>query len=71
MPVMNGIVATKKIREVEAITNTHTPIIAVTANALAGDKEVCLAAGMNDYISKPFQVEVLVQKMKDLLEKNT
>jgi CheY-like chemotaxis protein/signal transduction histidine kinase len=71
MPVMNGIVATKKIREVEAITNTHTPIIAVTANALAGDKEVCLAAGMNDYISKPFQVEVLVQKMKDLLEKET
>ncbi len=69
MPVMNGIVATKKIREVESITNTHTPIIAVTANALAGDKEVCLAAGMNDYISKPFQVEVLIQKMKDLLEK--
>ena len=71
MPVMNGIIATQKIREVEAITNTHTPIIAVTANALAGDKEVCLAAGMNDYISKPFHVEVLIQKMKSLLEKDT
>jgi CheY-like chemotaxis protein len=67
MPVMDGIIATKKIRELEESTNTHTPIIAITANALAGDKETCLAAGMNEYISKPFQVEVLVQKMKNLL----
>ncbi len=67
MPVMDGIIATKKIRELELSTNTHTPIIAITANALAGDKETCLAAGMNEYISKPFQVEVLVQKMKNLL----
>ncbi len=68
MPVINGIVATKKIRELEATSNTQTPIIAITANALSGDKETCLAAGMNDYISKPFQVEVLVNKMKALLE---
>jgi CheY-like chemotaxis protein len=68
MPVINGIAATKKIRELEATTNTQTPIIAITANALSGDKEACLAAGMNDYISKPFQVEVLVNKMKMLLE---
>jgi CheY-like chemotaxis protein len=68
MPVMDGIVATKKIREIEEGTGTYTPIIAITANALSGDKETCLAAGMNDYISKPFQIEVLVQKMKDLLE---
>lgn len=68
MPVMNGILATKKIRELEASTNIHTPIIAITANALSGDKETCIAAGMNEYISKPFQVEVLVQKMKSLLE---
>ena len=70
MPVMNGIVATKKIRELEASTNTQTPIIAITANALSGDKEACLAAGMNDYISKPFQVEILLQKMKNLLSLN-
>ncbi len=67
MPIMNGIIATKKIRELEASTNTQTPIIAITANALSGDKETCLAAGMNEYISKPFQVEVLLQKMRNLL----
>ncbi len=71
MPIMDGITATKKIREIEISTHSHTPIIAITANALSGDKEICLAAGMNDYISKPFQIDLLVQKMKDLLrEKN-
>ncbi|HPE17539.1 MAG TPA: response regulator [Tenuifilaceae bacterium] len=68
MPIMNGIIATKKIREIESSSNTHTPIIAITANALLGDKEECLAAGMDDYISKPFQIEVLIQKMKNLLK---
>lgn len=68
MPIMNGIVATKKIREIESSSNSHTPIIAITANALLGDKEECLAAGMDDYISKPFQIEVLIQKMKNLLK---
>jgi len=67
MPVMDGITATKKIREIELSTMSHTPIIAITANALSGDKEICLAAGMNDYIAKPFQIEELVIKMKDLL----
>jgi CheY-like chemotaxis protein len=68
MPIMNGIIATKKIREIESSSNSHTPIIAITANALLGDKEECLAAGMDDYISKPFQIEVLIQKMKNLLK---
>jgi len=68
MPIMDGITATKKIREVETNTHSHTPIIAITANALSGDKEICLAAGMNDYISKPFQIDILVQKMRDLLK---
>ncbi len=71
MPVMDGIVATKKIREIESSTNLQTPIIAITANALAGDRESCLAVGMNDYISKPFQVDILVQKMKALLSKSS
>jgi CheY-like chemotaxis protein len=68
MPIMNGIVTTKKIRNIEKSTNTHTPIIAITANALLGDKEECLAAGTDDYISKPFQIETLLNKMKDLLK---
>jgi len=69
MPVMNGIVTTKKIRNIEKSTNTHTPIIAITANALLGDKEECLSAGTDDYISKPFQIETLMNKMKALLKK--
>ena len=68
MPIMNGNVTTKKIREIESSTNSHTPIIAITANALLGDREECIAAGMDDYISKPFQIEVLIQKMRNLLK---
>lgn len=67
MPIMNGYVTTRKIREIETSINTHTPIIAITANALLGDREECIASGMDDYISKPFQIEVLIQKMKTLL----
>lgn len=67
MPVMNGIIATKKIREIEESTNTHTPIIAITANAMLGDKETCLSAGMDDYLSKPYQMENLITSMKNLL----
>ena len=67
MPIMNGITSTKKIREIEKSIGTHTPIIAITANALLGDKEECINAGMDEYISKPFQIEMLIQKMKKLL----
>jgi len=70
MPIMNGIVTTKKIRSIEKSTNTHTPIIAITANALLGDKEECLAAGMDDYISKPFQIDTLIKKMEQQLSKS-
>ena len=57
MPGMDGFTATRRIRELEV--TPELPIIAITANALAGDRERCLAAGMNDHISKPIEIEEL------------
>jgi len=58
MPEMDGFEATEKIRELEP-AGVHTPIIAVTANVMKGDRERCLAAGMDDYLPKPITLEML------------
>jgi two-component system sensor histidine kinase/response regulator len=59
MPEMDGLEATISIREGEKKNGKHIPIIAMTANAMVGDKEQCLLAGMDAYISKPLQVKEL------------
>ena len=59
MPVMDGFEATKQIRALEDIERSTIPIIALTANALAGERERCLAAGMTDYLTKPVSIHDL------------
>ena len=70
MPVMDGITATKKIREIESTSEERIPIIAITANALTGDRDNCIAAGADDYLSKPFQVDDLIESITSLLDKS-
>jgi len=64
MPEMDGFEATIAIREKEKTSGNHVPIIAMTAHAMVGDKERCLEAGMDDYISKPIRPEELNDFLK-------
>ncbi len=67
MPVMDGFEATRNIRDPNSrVRNHNIPIVALTANAMTGDREKCLDAGMDDYLTKPVQVEELLS----VIEKN-
>jgi len=60
MPVMNGYDATQAIRAGERQTGGHIPVVALTAHAMKGDREICLNAGMDDYLGKPIHPMELV-----------
>jgi CheY-like chemotaxis protein len=69
MPKMNGLEATLAIREKEKAGKSHTPIIALTAHAMKGDRERCLEAGMDDYIAKPIKPEELFDTMDKVVNR--
>jgi signal transduction histidine kinase/CheY-like chemotaxis protein/HPt (histidine-containing phosphotransfer) domain-containing protein len=66
MPEMDGIAATRRIREKEKVEGGHVPIVAMTARAMKGDRQECLAAGMDDYISKPIREEALFSLIQNV-----
>ncbi len=67
MPIMDGYEATEAIRDYEAPLGKHTPIIAATAHAMRGDREKCIEAGMDDYLSKPIRMMALKEKIEEWL----
>lgn len=67
MPKMDGFEATAAIRAREKITNRHIPIVAMTAHAMKGDRERCLAAGLDDYVSKPLQADILISVIEKIV----
>ena len=71
MPLKNGLEATKEIRELEADSGRHTPIIGVTAHAIKGDMERCFDAGMDDYLSKPVSPDKLEAKIRQWYEEQS
>jgi len=67
MPVLDGFEATGVIRKLEAETGGHLPIVAITAHAMKGDRQRCLEAGMDDYVSKPFRPEELFSTIENIV----
>jgi len=71
MPEMSGIDATRAIRAREVTHGGHVPIIALTAHAMAADRELCLRAGMDDYLTKPVSPVALTQTVERIVEQRT
>ena len=69
MPKMDGLEATAAIREKEKKTGAHIPIIAMTAHAMIGDRDHCIEAGMDDYISKPLKADRLLNLIEHVATK--
>jgi CheY-like chemotaxis protein len=67
MPLLNGIEATRVIRQEENRTGHHVPVIAMTANAMTGDREKYLASGMDGYVSKPIDRHLLYEEIVNLV----
>lgn len=70
MPIMDGKQATQAIRKLEEVSGTHTPICAMTAHAMDGDREAILNVGLDDYLTKPIRKAEISSKIQDLTPKN-
>lgn len=71
MPEMDGFEATRHIRELESGTERHVPIVALTADAMQGDKEKCLKTGMDDYVNKPVKVPTILGMLERYIRQHT
>jgi CheY-like chemotaxis protein len=68
MPEMDGLTATRAIRSMNRKDMQTIPIIAMTANAFADDRKAALDAGMNGFVAKPIDVEILIQEIREILK---
>lgn len=71
MPVMDGCEATARIRQQERESGHHTPIVAMTAHAIKGDRERCLDAGMNGYVANPIRTSELFAAIAAAISENS